>query len=186
MQDVQEMAKVMTDAKLKLKELMVAVPKPVKKVKDKSKHPLFRSKHKLSSSIEKIKSKTHKKVTPNKQKAIKKALDNVWRDTIHKIYGGVCSACGKSGVQAHHFFGRKAYPSVKWDVDNGVALCVGCHIMKVHRNGQTEIARDALIKRIGQIKFEELKKRANETRHYKMPDLIALKEQLVINLSCIG
>lgn len=32
------------------------------------------------------------------------------------------------------------------------------HIMKVHRKGQTEIARDALIGRIGQDQFDELKK----------------------------
>jgi 5-methylcytosine-specific restriction endonuclease McrA len=120
-----------------------------------------------------------KKPKGSNTKAIKKDLDKLWSKITHEQYDHTCSVCGlRYGLAAHHFFGKKAYPAVKWDIDNGVLLCVGCHIMKVHRKGQTEIARDALIGRIGQDQFDELKKRANQVNRYRMADLIALKVEL--------
>lgn len=39
----------------------------------------------------------------------------------------VCQRCGGSGgLQCSHFYGR-AKKSVRWDEDNSVALCFGCH-----------------------------------------------------------
>lgn len=120
-----------------------------------------------------------KRPKESKTTAIKKRLNTLWSKITHEQYGHACSVCGlRYGLAAHHFFGKKAYPAVKWDIDNGVLLCVGCHIMKVHRKGQTEIARDALIGRIGQERFDELKKRANQINRYRMADLIALENDL--------
>jgi hypothetical protein len=70
----------------------------------------------------------------------------------------------RAGTQSHHFFGKKSCPSVRWDVNNGLYLCFTCHIRKVHQQGCTEPARDALIHKIGQEKFAALKQDAFTTR----------------------
>lgn len=124
------------------------------------------------------KKKSKRKNAPNEAKALKEILLRLWSINIYQQWNGICGACGKAGNNAHHFFGKGAYPSVKYDLDNGVLLCFGCHIFKVHRKNQTEIARDALINKIGDNRFNELKKRANSVRRYKLPDLLALKAEL--------
>ena len=54
--------------------------------------------------------------------------------------------------------------------------------MKVHTKGQTELARDALISRIGQDRFDKVKKLANEVARFTLDDLIAIKEELLTHL----
>ena len=104
-----------------------------------------------------------KKKKPTKQselKARKSFLLDIWSEAIRLIWDNKCGICGNGGNQAHHFFGKKAYPHVMFDPDNGMWACFGCHIIKIHRMANTEKARDAIIKRIGQDKFEELKRAA--------------------------
>lgn len=124
-----------------------------------------------------------KKVKKNKatiKKKLTRQLDSQWSAIIHSIYGDKCAICGRYGnCSAHHFFGRKAYPSLKWDIDNGILLCFVCHIIGVHRKGNTEPAREALINRIGQDRFDILKVKGNQVMHYKDYDLTALLDTLV-------
>lgn len=87
-------------------------------------------------------------------------LDSLWSSIIREIYHGKCALCGREGTAAHHFFGKGSHSSVRWDVHNGLWLCFGCHIRKVHQDGNTEPARDALIRRIGLQKFMALKEKA--------------------------
>lgn len=145
---------------------MNPIPKPIKEIKARRKWWKKKPKKDLGLPV-------------SKSKLIKNDCLNLWFEIIHLIYNETCAACGRiGGCSGHHFFGQKAYPSVKFDLDNGVLLCIGCHIMKVHRKGQTEIARDALIMRIGIDRFEALKKRANSPRKYPMQELLALRDSL--------
>jgi hypothetical protein len=51
-----------------------------------------------------------------------------------------CFLCGKeggtsgAGLQAHHMFSKKMYPSLRYDIANRVIVCNSCHSFK----GQTE------------------------------------------------
>lgn len=153
----------MEEPKEKLRMLM-AIPKPVKKTPKKP----WEKKKKKDLGLPK-----------SDLKKLKKKCASAWSIAIRKLYKETCAVCGKVGqFNGHHFFGKKAYPSVQFDLDNGVGLCIGCHIMKVHRKGQTEIARDALIMRIGLDRFEELKKRANSSRKFQAHELLALLDEL--------
>ena len=101
-----------------------------------------------------------KKKKPTKQselKARKSFLLDIWSEAIRLIWDNKCGICGNGGNQAHHYFGKKAYPHVMFDIRNGMWACFGCHIIKTHRMGNAEMARDAIIKRIGVKEFEELK-----------------------------
>jgi len=162
---------------------MKAQPKPVKAPKKKYK---FKRKKVSKKTLTK---KTLTKKTDNKKeerKRLEKELLGLFSKIIHAIYHNKCACCNKAGTDAHHFFGKQAYPSVKYNTDNGILLCAGCHLFKVHRKGQTEMVRDALINRIGLSRFEALKKEANEVKRYKLPDLIDLKARLLAELARSG
>ena len=110
----------------------------------------------------------------------------LWSQAVHAIHGHKCAICGLPSQAAHHFFGKKAYPSVRFNLDNSVACCKGCHSIKIHLKGQTELARDALISRIGQDRFDKVKKLANEVARFTLDDLIAIKEELLAHLKGKG
>jgi len=59
---------------------------------------------------------------------IEKRLDAVWSELVKKKAGMKCEVCGKTrNLNSHHIFSR-AKKSVRWDVLNGICLCVGHHI----------------------------------------------------------
>jgi len=58
-----------------------------------------------------------------------KYLNEIWRRLIYlKSPNGRCLICktGK-GNQAAHIFAKGPYPHMRFDLDNGVPLCVPCH-----------------------------------------------------------
>ena len=60
------------------------------------------------------------------KKALSKKLDKAWSDKIKEF--GMCEYCNKTKtLNAHHFYSR-SIRSVRWDIDNGFCLCVGCHV----------------------------------------------------------
>lgn len=62
-------------------------------------------------------------------KGIDGQLDKAWSELV-KLRGGMeCEYCGKrSYVQSHHIFSRSK-KSVRWDPQNGIALCAGHHTL---------------------------------------------------------
>jgi 5-methylcytosine-specific restriction endonuclease McrA len=59
-----------------------------------------------------------------------KKLDSLWRKAIHER-DKVCQMCGNNSdrLNAHHVIGRRNR-NVRWDLDNGIGLCPGCHTFK--------------------------------------------------------
>jgi 5-methylcytosine-specific restriction endonuclease McrA len=61
-------------------------------------------------------------------KLIEKKLDLAWAKLVKLRAGYRCQVCGKTGrLDSHHIYSR-AKKSVRWNPDNGLALCVGHHI----------------------------------------------------------
>lgn len=59
---------------------------------------------------------------------IDKRLDEAWSKLVKLKAGERCEVCGKiRHLNSHHIFSR-AKRSTRWDVENGVCLCVGCHV----------------------------------------------------------
>ena len=48
-----------------------------------------------------------------------------------------CEACGKPAVCGHHFFPKSVASSLRYNPDNMVAICQGCHLH--HHNGDPRI-----------------------------------------------
>lgn len=57
-----------------------------------------------------------------------------WRKAVKDKDGNTCVKCGvKHGLCAHHIKEWKEYPSLRYDIDNGITLCRSCH-MRHHKN----------------------------------------------------
>lgn len=53
-------------------------------------------------------------------------LDKRWGLIVRERAKHKCEHCGKPGNQPHHIFSRNNR-NVRWDIDDGVCLCVSCH-----------------------------------------------------------
>lgn len=53
-----------------------------------------------------------------------------WRLEVFTRDKFICQDCGenrKDKLRAHHLLSRHDYPELKFDVDNGITVCVRCH-----------------------------------------------------------
>lgn len=54
-----------------------------------------------------------------------------WAFSVKEQYGFKCDCCGKDSngdMVSHHLHNYKDFPDSRYDIDNGVCLCVKCHI----------------------------------------------------------
>jgi uncharacterized protein involved in tolerance to divalent cations len=99
-----------------------------------------------------------------------------------------CVSCdappGTYKLTAGHFYPAGSYKNIRFDEDNVHGQCwFNCN---KNRHGNLLEYRPRLIKRIGSDNFEQLERRAKETRHYSIPELIELKviyKEKIKNLS---
>lgn len=118
------------------------------------------------------------KVKKSPEKVLRAELDVLFSEACKIIWGPQCAICGKLGTQAHHFFGKQAHPPVRFDIDNSCFLCFYCHIRRIHYRGETELARDAIIDRIGPDAFVRLKEKAYSSKPLTLLDLDRIKIEL--------
>lgn len=78
--------------------------------------------------------------TQKKIKTLKHKCDKLWSEAI-RTRDGECILCGrKDTLQAHHWIHSRAQGNLhRWDIRNGVTLCYGCHLHKVHTYASTDI-----------------------------------------------
>lgn len=66
------------------------------------------------------------------RKKIEKTCDLLWSTIIRSV--GECQKCGsKKNLQAAHIVSRRN-KLLRWDLRNGICLCVRCHIFWQHKN----------------------------------------------------
>ena len=97
-------------------------------------------------------------------KQLRAKCDKMLSNIIKLEWGGRCGVCGKAGQHAHHYFGKKAFPHLRYETCNLIWLCAGCHFQTHNTGKTTEQIRDAIIKRWGDKMFETIKHEAYQKK----------------------
>ena len=105
-----------------------------------------------------------------KMKSLDKKIDEAWAKIVKHRAGNKCEYCGKTTyLNAHHVYSRSKR-STRWDLSNGVSLCVGHHTFgewSAHKNPIEFI--EWIKERRGQEWYDALRLQANT--HLKLTKL---------------
>ena len=113
-------------------------------------------------------------------KNIDKALDEAWSEAVKVAAGHACEYCGKEkNLNSHHVYSRSK-ASTRWDIENGVCLCVTHHVFgstfSAHKT-PTEFT-DWVKEKRGEEWYEALKRRANTMKKFMRTDKMELLDEL--------
>ncbi len=122
----------------------------------------------------------YKKKTPKRK--IKDKLDREWSKAVKERVGWVCEKCGNdTGLNSHHIFGRRNL-SVRWDLENGVSLCVACHKYGKGSAHENPMEFSDWIREVrGEEWYDLLRLKANSIAKWSMDEL----ELMLFNLTGI-
>jgi hypothetical protein len=62
-----------------------------------------------------------------------KALDGWAREMVFERDDSMCVRCNKKSVQWAHVYSRRDL-RIRWEADNALSLCGGCHMFWWHKN----------------------------------------------------
>lgn len=65
-----------------------------------------------------------------------------------------CELCGNKAIQVHHFFPKGQFGHLRYNIDNGISLCMGCHFRLHH---QDPTIQQAIINKRGKEWYEKLR-----------------------------
>ena len=102
----------------------------VRGLRNKGKSVSIETREKLSQAVKGEKSYLWKSGITKVNQLIRQGLDyRLWRESVFKRDNYSCQECGERGcyLEAHHIKSFAHYPELRFDVENGVALCRKCH-----------------------------------------------------------
>lgn len=106
-----------------------------------------------------------KRKVPTLRKACDKALQALGKERY-----SLCEVCGASMICMHHFFPTRVSASLRYDWDNLIPICVGCHL-RHHRAQDPTIHATILKKRswrwYGRLVVAKEKKTASNIKYYQ-------------------
>ena len=70
-----------------------------------------------------------------KKQQLRKQADKLWFEKCLLTY---CEICEKPAQQVHHFFPKGQYGHLRYDIDNGISLCKGCHFRLHHQDPEIQ------------------------------------------------
>jgi len=74
-----------------------------------------------------------------KRAGVVRKLDKTWADLIKKDER--CEVCGSiNGLNAHHWYKKRKAYATRWELDNGISLCISCHF-EAHQSPGRFMAR---------------------------------------------
>lgn len=110
-------------------------------------------------------------------------FDKLMSELIRERAGWACEwpTCGvyypegaRSGLEHSHFWGRRRN-SVRWEPDNGLALCTGHHR---YAGSNPYEHKKVVAVLLGEERYAALKLKSNTTRRWKAWEKVALYEQM--------
>ena len=91
----------------------------------------------------------------NKKAKLRSQADKAW---FHKLIQYQCEFCSQKAVQVHHIYPKGSFGYLRYNLDNGVAVCQNCHMDFHFRYNPDKVPQ--LIKIRGQEWYDRLKKKA--------------------------
>lgn len=91
----------------------------------------------------------------NKKKRLRSKADVIWYNLLLKKK---CEVCSKPAIQVHHFFPKSLYGHLRYDLENGITLCQGCHF--THHMKDDPVISQTIIKKRGTKWLARLTKKA--------------------------
>ena len=99
------------------------------------------------------------------RKTLRKECDDLWSAAVKKRAGYKCERCGKTKyLQAHHIIPRTNY-ALRYDLENGVALCRACHLYWAHKD---VIAFTMWIRDKRDLEYLDSRRHAQTKNDYKL------------------
>ena len=71
-----------------------------------------------------------------KNRYYQKYADKLYQELGRKVYDR-CLVCGKTLSCLHHYFPKSVSSALRYDMNNGIPICIGCHFS--HHNGDPRI-----------------------------------------------
>lgn len=102
----------------------------------------FCSKSCIVAGQERLYGAKHPKYNPQSTSRTRLFSDGTQREWSAKVFerdNYTCQSCGERGgnMNAHHIKAWKAHPEFRFDVSNGVTLCIPCHRAVHSANGKS-------------------------------------------------
>jgi len=111
---------------------------------------------------------------------VKKKLDKLWREAIYARANYRCERCGKTMyLNPHHCISRR-FIAIRWDIDNGICLCSGCHLLAHHNSIEFGLW---IISKRGRAWFEKLSYKKDHKRRF---DFKLLESELKVDTKVQG
>lgn len=129
--------------------------------------------------------------TADKIKRLRNKCDKLWSEAV-RMRDGECVLCGKKdGLNAHHWIHSRAQGNLhRWDVKNGISLCMPCHIYKVHTYASADmmerLKNEAFMRGIvTPAEYEEIANK-HEIVKYNLGDFEGIKAYLQAYLETLA
>ena len=91
---------------------------------------------------------------------LRKEADDLYFEACRLKHGKHCMFCRRLYDKAHHFFPKGQYPHLRYDLENGINLCMNCHSL-IHQTGEKKNIENKIIEVRGKDWYEQLKRKAN-------------------------
>ena len=89
----------------------------------------------------------------SKKQKLRSQADKLWYQIIISKHP-YCEKCGQPTIHAHHFFPKGLYGSLRYNINNGIGLCMKCHFF--HHSRSDPSIHQAIIKKRGRSWYSEL------------------------------
>lgn len=139
---------------------------------------LQREKNKIKQEKVKLRKVKVREKKHNSLSYLTKQLDNLWSQLVKINYNYTCAYCWKKeNLNSHHLFSRSKR-ATRFDLDNGLCLCCGCHTMS--SNFSAHKCPLDFSERIRELKWDdfinELSKKSRQIKQWTSEELLELIE----------
>ena len=111
------------------------------------------------------------------KKTWKNQLDKLWSEIIRSK--GYCEICGTTvNLNAHHIISRHN-KVLRWDLQNGICLCVSCHKFSTHSVHNDPLGFMEWFKKKNPEDYEYLKNKKNKIANYTISDYEEIYQNLL-------